>query len=157
MKRRILTPRITQEGLNDRTSKTLIEKGAGHHVQAAFFNRLSIEVWHSENPVLAPLQPRVRRRRATAWILAFQAIEDLLRATRLTLSLDAFDRERPEIRERVNVGLMTHLYGKTDFVLQLLRATERWRRLPLKDRIADVWMISGDGDLREKSILPRLT
>jgi hypothetical protein len=155
--RRILTPRITQEELNDRTRKTLLEKGANHHIQAAFLHQLSIEVWHYENPVLLPLRPRVRQRQAIAWVLAFQVIEDLLRTTHSTLSLDVFDRERNQTHQRVNVGLLTHLYQKSDFILQLLRATERSRRLPLKDRVPDIWTISGDGDLVEKSILPRPT
>jgi hypothetical protein len=134
--RRFLVPKITQVELNGRISKTLTALGAAHHIQAVFFGRVALETLASRNLVLTALHPSVRDGRALAWSIAFQVVEELLQATAMSLTLETVNHERIDRRKKMNIGVITHLYGKENFFGQLLRSTEKRRALPLRDRIA---------------------
>jgi hypothetical protein len=97
---------------------------------------VALETLASRNPVLTALHPSVRDGRALAWSIAFQVVEELLQATAISLILETVNHERIDRRKKMNIGVITHLYGKENFIGQLLRATEKRRPLPLRDRIA---------------------
>jgi hypothetical protein len=134
--KRFRVPSLSQAELNDRTHKALAAIGTPHHIQASFFARLALESLASDRAVLRPLRPSVRDHSSTAWIVAFQVIENMLQTAGMSLSFDTFNLERTDSRQRMNVGIVTHLYGKGDFIRQLVRVTEPFRALPLRERIA---------------------
>jgi hypothetical protein len=93
---------------------------------------VALETLASRNPVLTALHSSVRDGRALASSIAVQIVEELLQATAMSLTLETVNHERIDRREKMNIAVITHLYGKENFIAQLFRAMEKHRALPLR-------------------------
>ena len=137
-KRRIKVPPLSQAEVNMRTTKKLDEKGVDKHLQAVFYHELAAAVIQSENPLLAALIPHVRRHKETAWIAAYQIINDFLLEHGMKLTAETIQLEHSSLHDRMNLAMLLHMQGKKDQIIQLLTMTSKHRRLPTKDKIAEL-------------------
>ena len=123
--RRYKAPQISQVEVNQKTSEILEKRGADKHIQAVFFNELSKEVSKSNNPRLAPFNPRIKIHRELAWGIAYQIVTDFLAQHDMSISSEVMRRERSFVADPMNVPMLLHLHGKKDAIGQILSRTAK--------------------------------